>query len=50
MDENHAFAPGFDFPTWMVKHRAVANEVAPKWIAEVKEKNGKADTKYGCVG
>lgn len=29
---------------------AFADEAVPKWVKEVKEKYGKSDTKYACVG
>ena len=29
---------------------AFSDKAVPEWISEVKEKYGKADTKYACVG
>ena len=29
---------------------AFSAEAVPKWVKEVKEKYGKADTKFACVG
>jgi len=42
--------PGFDFEAWKEKHRAFADENSHKWALAVKEKYGKADTKFACVG
>ncbi|KAF7311830.1 Dienelactone hydrolase [Mycena indigotica] len=47
---NPTTEPGFDFQAWTDKHQAFAQVAVPKWIAEVKEKYGGADTKYACVG
>ncbi|CZR63622.1 related to dienelactone hydrolase [Phialocephala subalpina] len=42
--------PSFDYEAWKKKHTAFADEAVPKWVKEVKEKYGKSDTKYACVG
>lgn len=42
--------PGFDYEAWKKKHMAFADEYVPKWVKGVKEKYGKSDTKYACVG
>ena len=42
--------PGFDFEAWQKKHKPFTNEIVPIWTKEVKEKYGKADTKFACVG
>ncbi|KAF8858711.1 NAD(P)-binding protein [Acephala macrosclerotiorum] len=42
--------PGFDYEAWKKKHTAFADETVPKWVNEVKEKYGKSETKYACVG
>ncbi|KAK3686285.1 hypothetical protein LTR37_019968 [Vermiconidia calcicola] len=42
--------PGFDYEAWKRKHMAFSKDAVPKWVKEVKEKYGKADTKFACVG
>lgn len=42
--------PGFDYEAWKKKHMAFSDEAVPKWVKEVKEKYGKTDTKFACVG
>lgn len=42
--------PDFDFEAWKDKHMAFAVETVPTWVAEVKSKYGKPDTKFACVG
>ncbi|OAA65773.1 Dienelactone hydrolase [Niveomyces insectorum RCEF 264] len=42
--------PGFDFDVWKIKHQAFAAENLTKWVDAAKEKYGKPDTKYACVG
>ena len=42
--------PGFDYEAWKANHMAFSHEAVPKWVKEVKEKYGKADTKFACVG
>ena len=40
----------FDFDAWLAKYQKFAGEHVPGWLAAVKQKYGKADTKYACVG
>lgn len=42
--------PSFDYEAWKVKHTAFADVAVPRWVAAVKEKFGKPETKYACVG
>lgn len=42
--------PGFDFEAWLAKYHKVALAHVPSWIDAVKQKYGKAETKYACVG
>lgn len=42
--------PDFDYEAWKAKHMAFSAEAVPKWVKEVKEKYGKAGTKFACVG
>jgi hypothetical protein len=48
--ENGKPLPGFDFGAWKDKHMTFALEATPGWIDAVKERYGKANTKYACVG
>ena len=48
--DNGVAKPGFDFEEWKTKYMNFATENAPKWVNEVKEKYGKTDTKFCCVG
>lgn len=41
---------GFDFEAWLAKHSGFADEHVPGWVEAVKQKYGKAGTKYACVG
>lgn len=41
---------GFDFESWLAKHQKYAEEHLDNWVAAVKEKYGKPETKYACVG
>ena len=41
---------GFDFEAWKDKYTKFAEENVPGWIDSVKQKYGKAETKYACVG
>ncbi|KAI5366264.1 Putative dienelactone hydrolase, alpha/Beta hydrolase [Septoria linicola] len=41
---------GFDFAVWLEKYTGFADKKVPEWTAAVKQKYGKADTKYACVG
>jgi len=49
-DRNDRSEPGFDYEAWKVKHTTFADEAVPKWVKEVKESYGHAETKYACVG
>jgi len=41
---------GFDFDAWLAKHHKVAKEDVPRWAEAVKQKYGKPETGYACVG
>ena len=41
---------GFNFEEWLAKYSKIAEENVPKWVDAVKQKYGKAETKYACVG
>ncbi|KAK5170892.1 uncharacterized protein LTR77_004036 [Saxophila tyrrhenica] len=41
---------GFDFEAWLAKHNKFAVENVNGWISAVKQKYGKSETKYACVG
>ncbi|KAK5698697.1 hypothetical protein LTR17_019861 [Elasticomyces elasticus] len=41
---------GFDFEKWLAKYQKYAKEHVDGWIAAVKQKYGKAGTKYACTG
>ncbi|KAF2670612.1 alpha/beta-hydrolase [Microthyrium microscopicum] len=49
-DENRKDLPGFDFKAWATKNMEWAMSATPKWIEAAKEKYGKEETKYACVG
>ena len=40
----------FDFDAWLAKYQKVGNEKVPGWVEAVKQKYGKSETKYACVG
>ncbi|KAI1337356.1 hypothetical protein F5Y15DRAFT_408169 [Xylariaceae sp. FL0016] len=42
--------PDFDYEAWKKKHTTYADAKVPEWVEAVKEKYGKADTRYACVG
>jgi hypothetical protein len=43
--------PNFDFPAWKNKHLKATEDVAKKWVQDVKAKYGKSEgVKYACVG
>lgn len=42
--------PNFDYEAWKKKHTAFADDTVPKWVKEVKEKYGRPQTKFACVG
>lgn len=41
---------GFDFEAWLTKHSDFASQHVSGWIDAVKQKYGKQETKYACVG
>ncbi len=41
---------GFDFDAWLAKYNKFAGENVPGWVEAVKQKYGKPDMKYACVG
>ncbi|KAK5104893.1 hypothetical protein LTS08_001164 [Lithohypha guttulata] len=42
--------PELSLEAWLPKHVKFANENVPGWVDAVKQKYGKAGTKYACVG
>jgi len=49
-DRHDTSNPGFDYEAWLAKHQAVADQLVPTWVDSVKEKYGREETKYACVG
>ncbi|KAI5928193.1 hypothetical protein F4810DRAFT_698823 [Camillea tinctor] len=49
-DRHDTSNPDFDFEAWKRKHTAFADAKVPEWVSAVKERYGKPDTKYACVG
>jgi len=43
--------PNFDFEAWKSRHLTASEEVAAKWVKDVKAKYGTSeDVKFACVG
>lgn len=49
-DRNDNSNPDFDYEAWKRKHIAFADEAVPRWVDEVKQTFGGANTKYAAVG
>lgn len=49
-DRNDKSNPDFDYEAWKRKHMAFADEAVPRWTEAVRQRFGRTETKYACVG